>query len=181
MPFFLMLAVAIASITVSQTHAQSANEYQVKAAYLYNFAKFIEWPPGAFDAGGAPFVVGVMGDDPFGSTLDQAISGKSVNGHPLMLKRMKWGQNLRGCHILFIGSSEKMRLSQLFDSLKGANVLTVGEIDRFGQRGGIITFVMEDDVVRFEINTSVAEQSRLKVSSKLLALARGVRNTAGFK
>jgi len=175
-PFFLALAVAIAHIAFSRSHAQSVNEYQVKAAYLYNFAKFVEWPPEAFGPGGDPFVVGVIGDDPFGGALDQAISGKNVNGHPLMIKRLKWGQDLRGCHILFISSSERKRLGQIFGSLRGANVLTIGESDRFGQQGGIITFVMEDETVRFEINTSVADQSRLKVSSKLLALAKGVRN-----
>jgi hypothetical protein len=172
----IMLSFSVTALVLGRTHAQSANEYQVKAAFLYNFAKFVEWPSEAFSYSSAPLVVGVMGDDPFGSTLDQAIAGKVVNGHPLMIKRLKWGQDLRGCHILFISSSERKRLGQIFDSLRGANVLTIGESDRFGQEGGIITFVMEEEKVRFEINTSVADQSRLRVSSKLLALAKGARN-----
>jgi hypothetical protein len=159
----------------SRAQAQEANEYQVKAAFLYNFAKFVEWPSEAFSGGGAPLVVGLIGDDPFGSGIDRMINGKSVNGHPLTIQRLKWGQNLRACHILFISSSERRRLAQILESVKGSSVLTVGEMDQFSQQGGIINFVMEANKVRFEINVYSAEQGRLKISSKLLTLAKSVR------
>ncbi|HJQ22981.1 MAG TPA: YfiR family protein [Blastocatellia bacterium] len=155
--------------------AQTANEYQVKAAFLFNFVKFIEWPAEAFSDDGAPLVIGVIGQDPFGGHLDQAISGKSVNGRQLLVRRFKWGEDVRACHVLFISASERKHLAQIIASLRGAAVLTVGDMDQFTQQGGGINFVTEASKLRFEINASVAEQARLKISSKLLALARAVR------
>ncbi|MEP7340325.1 MAG: YfiR family protein [Acidobacteriota bacterium] len=166
---------AMSLVPASEARAQAASEYQVKAAFLYNFAKFVEWPSEAFSNGGAPLVIGVIGDDPFGSAIDQTIKGKSINGHPLTITRLKWGQNLRACHILFISSSERKRLAQVLESLKGSSVLTVGDMDQFSQQGGIINLVMDASKVRFEINTSAADQARLKISSKLLILAKPVR------
>ncbi len=173
LPLVVSLAVACAPLT--EAEAQTASEYQVKAAFLYNFAKFVEWSPEAFSDSGAPLVVGIIGDDPFGSAIDQTIDGKTVNGRRLMIRRLKWGQNLRDCHVLFVSSSERQRLSQILERLKGASVLTVSEMDQFIQQGGIIGFVIEASKVRFEINTSAAEQARLRISAKLLALATSVR------
>lgn len=153
--------------------AQTANEYQVKAAFLYNFAKFIEWPAEVFSNG--QLVVGLVGDDPFGGMIDQTISGKNINGRHLTIRRLKWGQNLRECHILFIAASERKRLPQILESLRGASILTVSELDKFCLQGGLISFVLEENKVRFEINLDVAEQAGLKISSKLLALAKSVR------
>lgn len=154
--------------------AQTANEYQVKAAFLYNFAKFVEWSPDAFSSSNMTLIVGVLGDDPFGSALDQIISGKSINGRQLTIKRLKWGQNLKDCQILFICASEQKRLSQILGSLKGTSVLTVSELNNFCQQGGMISFILEENKVRFVINTDVAEQARLRISSKLLTLAKAV-------
>ncbi|HEX9002623.1 MAG TPA: YfiR family protein [Blastocatellia bacterium] len=160
-----------------RAQTQTANEYEVKAAFLYNFAKFVEWPPEAFGSGGGTaLIVGIIGDDPFGSAIDRTISGKTVNGRQLTIRRLKWGQNLKDCHVLFVSSSEQKRLPQILEILKGASVLTVSEMDQFSQQGGVIGFVMENSKVRFEINTSASEQARLKISSKLLALARIVRS-----
>ncbi len=171
-----MLALAFArNPLAAQVQAQGASEYSVKAAFLYNFAKFVEWPPGAFENGGTPLIVGVVGSDPFGGTLDQAIQGKAVNGRQLIVRRFSLGQNLRECHILFISSSERKRLPQIIDSLRGTGVLTIGEMDQFNQQGGIINFVIDRGKVRFEINAGAAEQARLRLSSKLLALAKSVR------
>ncbi len=157
-------------------HAQGVSEYEVKAAFLFNFAKFVEWPPEAFSDSGAPLIIGIIGDDPFGSAIDQTIDGKTVNGRRLMIRRLRWGQNLRGCHVLFVSSSEQKRLSAILEHLKGACVLTVSEMGQFIQQGGIIGFVIEASKVRFEINTSAAEPARLRISAKLLALAKVVRN-----
>ncbi|MDX2032042.1 MAG: YfiR family protein, partial [Blastocatellia bacterium] len=134
------------------SQAPPRDEYQVKAAFLFNFAKFVEWPGEAFPDGGAPLVIGIVGSDPFGATLDQTVSNKSVNNRQLSIRRLKWGQNLRSCHILFVSSSERRRMGQIVESLKGASVLTVGEMEQFNQQGGIINFLMEENKVGFEIN-----------------------------
>lgn len=152
--------------------AQTSSEYQVKAAFLYNFAKFVDWPGDAFGHSNAPLVIGVIGDDPFGGALDQAINGKSIGGRSLAVRRLKWDQDPRSCHILFISSSEQKHLPQIIQSLRGASVLTVGDMGQFNQQGGIINFILEASKVRFEINSRGADQARLKISSKLLALAK---------
>jgi uncharacterized protein DUF4154 len=155
----------------SKVQAQSS-EYQVKAAFLYNFAKFVEWPSDAFGGGNAQLVIGVVGDDPFGGALDQAINGKTVNGRALAVRRLKWGQDLRSCHVLFISASERKHLTQIIQSVKGASVLTVGDMGQFNQEGGIINFILAARQVRFEINSRGANQARLRISSKLMALAK---------
>jgi hypothetical protein len=176
-------AAAVLMLTICATiaspfldaQAQDAGEYPVKAAFLYNFAKFVEWPPETSGGPSAPLVLGVLGDDPFGGTIDQLVAGKTANGRPLVVRRLKWGEDLRQCHILFISSSEHKRLPQILEALRGASVLTVGDMDQFGQQGGMIQFVLEQSKVRFEINIAAGEQARLKFSSKLLALAKTVR------
>jgi uncharacterized protein DUF4154 len=172
----LLLFIFTSSTRSRQVEAQTPNEYHIKAACLFNFVKFVEWPAEAFADGGAPFVIGVVGQDPFGGALDQAVSGKYVDGRQLAIRRLKWGQDLRACHMLFISSSERKRLAQIIESLKGASVLTVGETEQFNQQGGIINFILDASKVRFEININVAEQARLKISSKLLSLVRTVRS-----
>jgi hypothetical protein len=157
--------------------AQSLREYQVKAAFLYNFAKFIEWPSDVLTDPNSPFILGIVGEDPFGADLEQTISGKVVNGRRLVIKRFKQGQPLDSCHILFISSSEQGRLTQILDSLKGSSVLTVGEAEHFTRSGGIINFTLKDNRVRFEINLAAADRARLKISSKLLVLGEVVGNT----
>jgi len=166
----------VGSLMKEQPEAQSPNEYQVKAAFLFNFIKFVEWPADAFADDNAPLVIGVIGNDPFGSTLDNTVGGKSINGRPLAVRRFSRGQDFKVCHILFVSSSEKNHLAEIIQSLRGTSVLTVGEVAQFNQRGGIINFVLESSKVRFEINAGAAEQSRLKISSKLLVLAKNVRN-----
>jgi hypothetical protein len=155
--------------------AQGSGEYAVKAAFLYNFARFVEWPGEALGNGGSPLLVGVMGDDPFGGSIDQVVAGKNVNGHPIAVRRLRWGQDLRQCHILFISASEARRLPQILESLRGASVLTVADMEHFGQQGGVVRFLIEDGKVRFEINVDAADRAGLRISSKLLALAKIVR------
>ncbi len=167
------LVVCTLSCTLSAgVQAQTSNEYQVKAAFLYNFAKFVDWPAEAFGGSNGMLIIGVIGDDPFGGALDQAIDGKSIGGRPLAVRRLKWGQDLRSCQILFISSSERKHLSQIIQSLRGASVLTVGDMGGFNQQGGVVNFILEASKVRFEINSRGADQARLRISSKLLALAK---------
>jgi hypothetical protein len=168
------LLALMGSILTTQVQAQSANQYQVKAAFILNFARFVEWPGDSYGDGGA-LVLGIIGDDPFGNSLDQ-LNGNTVNGRRIVIRRLRFGDNLRACQILFISSSEKNRLGKILESLRGGSVLTIGELPQFNQAGGIIKFVIQDNKVRFEINAAAAGQTRLKISSKLLALSRGGRN-----
>jgi len=170
----ILVATGAGAGRVPQAGAQSEppTEYQIKAAFLYNFAKFVEWPADAFADPHAPLVLGIVGEDPFGSVLDKLVLGKTVNGRGLVIKKLKQGADLRNCHILFLSSSETKRVPQILESLQGASVLTVGERERFAQSGGVINFILEENKVRFEINSDAAARARLNISSKLLALAR---------
>lgn len=169
-----LLLVSIGSVTGVKVAAQAPNEYRVKAAFILNFARFIEWPGDAY-SDGSSLVVGIIGDDPFGGALDQ-LNGTSVNGRRITIRRLRLGDNLRACQILFVSSSERSRLGKILESIRGASVLTIGELPQFIQAGGILKFVIQDDKVRFEINAGTASQARLRVSSKLLALSKAGRN-----
>lgn len=177
--YTLILIVAMCALTIGAVapgQALSPSEYQVKAFFLYNFVKFVEWPAEAFPSTEAPIIIGIVGEDPFGGVLDETIKSKTINGRPLTIKRLKKGQDLGSCHILFISLSEKGRLGQILENLKGSSVLTVSEIERFAHLGGTIHLFIEENKVRFEINADIAERARLKISSKLLALAKVVRD-----
>jgi hypothetical protein len=149
-------------------------EYPVKAAFLYHFLEFVEWPA-ASPLPPSRVTIGVLGRDPFGEVLDKAILKKVVAGRTLTVRRFTSIAALERCEILFISSSEMPRLAEILGRLKGAAVLTVGEADSFAQRGGMIGFVLEDDRVRLEINRAAAERAGLQISSKLLAVARLVK------
>jgi hypothetical protein len=181
-PKFSGLLLVIATLLVSNSsptyysQAEPLSEYRVKAVFLYNFAKFVEWTPARSTATHEPIILGVVGDDPFGEVLEQTIKGKTVNGRELVVKRFPHPSEARACQVLFISSSEKKRLRSIFESLRGASVLTVGETEGFAQLGGIVNFVLEDNRVHFEVNVDAAERAKLKISSKLLSLARIVKD-----
>ena len=156
---------------LSQNSSHSAEEYQVKAAFLYNFAKFVDWPD---DAAGSskPLVIAVFGSDPFGPVLDQTVQGRLVRGRPVIVRRPTRIADLLPCHILFVSSAEKNRVNEILQALGGAAVLVVGEMDGFLRLGGTIAFSVEQDKVRFEINAGAARYNGLKIDSKLLVLAK---------
>jgi YfiR/HmsC-like len=158
-----------------QVHAQDAlSEYQVKAAYLFNFLKFVEWPEESFADPLAPIVIGVVGEDPFGNALPQVVIGKTVQGRDLVIRIYRPGEDLRGVHILFISASERKRLPIILSSLRGSSVLTVADIAGFLDAGGMIQFLNENGRVRFAINVDATSRAKLKMSSKLLSLAKVV-------
>ncbi len=173
--FFLGLSAASHTLA-PWAQAQGPSEYQVKAVFLLNFAKFVEWPNNSPGDAHDPASLCIVGDDPFGAILNQTVRGKAVNGHELAVKRFKRGEDARGCQIVFISSSETKRLHGILESLKGTSVLTVGETEGFAQRGGIINFVLEDNRVHFEVNVEAAERAGLRISSKLLSLAKIVKD-----
>ena len=147
-------------------------EYQIKAAYIYNFAKFVDWPAQAFVSTNAPMVIGVLGENDFGSYLKQIISGREINGHQLQFVKFDSAAQATNCQVLFISASEKSHLSKILDQLKGASILTVSETDNFiGDGGMIYLFLDEENKVRFQINNDAARKAGLVISSKLLSLA----------
>jgi hypothetical protein len=152
-----------------------ASEYQVKAAFLYNFTKFTAWPPGAFSTATAPLIIGILGEDPFGQTMDEVVRGESLGAHSLVVKRLRPDDDLRGCHILFISRSEKERLPAVLSQLKGTPVLSVSEISGFAEQGGMVNLFLANKTVKIEINQAAAEQAGLQISAKLLKLARLVK------
>jgi hypothetical protein len=152
--------------------AQRPSEYELKAVFLYNFAKFVEWPAEAFPGPSSPIVIGIAGHDPFGAAIDEAVSGKTANGRAIVVRRMKSSEDLRSCHILFIAIAEASRAARILRSTEGASVLTVGEMPHFSRRGGIVNFLIERNHVHFEINKELADRANLKISSRLLKLAK---------
>ena len=174
-PALLTMLISICLITAQKCQAQeSLPEYQVKAAYLFNFLKFVEYPGESFADPLAPIVIGVVGDDPFGNALPQVVIGKTVQGRDLVIHVYRSGEDLRGAHILFISASERKRLPTILASLHGSSVLAVSDASGFLDAGGMIQFLNENDRVRFAINTDATSRAKLKVSSKLLSLARPV-------
>jgi len=175
-PKGVLWTLGVVPLLLSCMCAQSAavGEYQIKAAFLYNFAKFVEWPPNGFSDASAPLRICILGQDPFGQELRNIASDKSINGHKLQVDQVADLQMARTCHILFIASSEKAQLARILEGLRRTDVLTVGDIKGFIEQGGMINFVLEDNRVRFEVNLKAAEQAGLKVSAKLLNVARNV-------
>jgi len=169
----VLLAFLAGSLLGGQAAAQQASEYQVKAAFLLNFTKFVDWPPAAFADPNAPFTICVLGDDPFGTVLDQIVEGEKVNERRLAVRRIH-GKETAGCQELFVTSSEK-DVRHMLANL-GPGVLTIGEGEDFIRDGGIIAFVVEHRRVRFDINQSAAANADLRLSSKLLSVARTVAN-----
>ncbi len=160
---------------VVQAETPSTREYAVKAAFLYNFAKFVEWPAEAFEKDQDSLTLCILGKDPFGPALD-SVSGKTVRGKSLVIQRIDKLQEIDNCDILFISRSKRNELAEVFAELDGSSVLTVGDIEGFAQRGGIINLITVERKVRFEVNLDAAEHAGLKISSKLLRLAEIVRD-----
>ena len=151
--------------------AARASEYQVKAVFLFNFAQFVDWPAKAFPEPETPLVIGVLGEDPFGSYLDETVRGEKGNGHPLVVQRYRRIGEIKTCHVLFISRSESDRLEQILLNLKGRNVLTVGDMEDFCLRGGMIRLNNEKNKIRMRINLDQVKEANLTVSAKLLRVA----------
>jgi len=150
--------------------ASEAPEYDIKAAYLFNFAQFVQWPPQAFSSPGAPLVIGILGSDPFGGKLDRIVRGEVVRGHRLAVRHYGGVGELKGCQILFIPKTESGRVGEALAAVRGSAVLTVGDSDHFVAQGGMIGFIMAGTSVRFQINSSAAQREGLTISSRLLRL-----------
>jgi hypothetical protein len=152
--------------------AQSATEDQVKAAYLFNFAKFIEWPAETFAAADSALNFCTLGRSPVVDELDSSVRGKSINRHTIAVRHLRGPEEMQGCHLVFLAASAGKQQQKLVLAAKGSPVLLVAEISGFAQAGGTINFYSEAGRLLFEVNIGAAESAHLKVSSKLLALAR---------
>jgi hypothetical protein len=164
------------SLILSSASGQSvgSSEYDIKAAFLFHFAQFVEWPPDAFKDQGSPVTYCTIGDDPFHGALDKALAGRTLGMRPFRVQHFKAGQQIQTCQIVFLGVNEKNLRAATLATLRPDPVLTVGDSEHFVQEGGMIGFFLEDNKVRFEINLEAAQRSNLKISSKLLSLARNV-------
>lgn len=187
----LAILIAVFSMTLNWTasagaqagDASDSSEYLVKAGFIYNFAKFVEWPSTAFAEPDSPIVIGVLGTDPFGEIINHVVEGKKIGMRGFVVRRFKWSKELKDskdfkeCRILFVSSSEKMHFEEIVEAVKGLPVLTVGETPGFAERGGMIRLMLEDNRVRFEVNVDAAHDGNLNISSRLLTLARIISPT----
>lgn len=169
-----LFCLAVALLVCGSAFAQpkATREYDLKAVFLFNFTQFVEWPAAAFTNDEMPFVIGILGDDPFGKNLDEIVASESVHGHKIVVQRLRNIDELKTCHLLFICQSETPRLEKIFkaiDNRKG--LLTVGESDAFFARSGMIRLGIVQNKLRVKINLDTARAAQLTISSKLLRQA----------
>lgn len=164
---FVTTGVSVAA----QAQQRMFRELEVKAVFLFNFAQFVEWPAEAFSDARSPIVIGVLGDDPFGDLLDEAVSGEVVKNRTLVVERYDRAEQARTSHILFISPSESEKYGEIFGALQGRAVLTVGETDDFTRQGGMVRFITEERRIRLRVNLAANKAGGLTISSALLRLA----------
>lgn len=160
-----MLVCLGSNVTRGQT---VSHEYPLKAVFLFNFAQFTDWPTNAFDAPDSPLVIGVLGNDPFGTLLDDAVRDEIVNGRKFVVERYPRVEDMKVCHILFISQSESRRLEKIVADLKGKPILTVSDIDNSAYRGVCVRFITENNKIHLRVNINALQEANLTMSSKLL-------------
>jgi hypothetical protein len=166
----LALILVLGTMIPGAAQGQTADEYQVKAAYMYNFAKFVDWPAQTVDSPMQPILFCVLGQTPISRALGEALAGKVVDQRPLIFRQLTDYKQAGKCQVLFIGTPDKKQLRQTLDEVKSHNVLTVGEGEGFTNEGGVIRFVLDSGRVRLEFNLDAADDAKLRISSKLLSL-----------
>jgi len=169
--WFVGGALTLAPSTL-QAQSNPPKEYQIKAAFLLNFAQFVDWPAAVFTNAEAPLTIGVVGDDPFGAALEKTVEGETVHNRRLTIQRSRTIENVKDCHLIFIAKSEEGRVGDILSRVRTQPALTVGEVRGFARLGGVINFYLEGNKVRFEINPIAARENGLKISSQLLRLGR---------
>ena len=164
----------LALVWLFSSPARAESEYDVKAAYLFKFTKFVEWPAAAFAGPDAPFVIGIVGHDPFNGGLDRLIEGNTTGDRRLEVRHLNANDSagLRECQMIFVSTSEQRRLANILSTVQGRPVLVVGESEGFASAGGMLGFALRESRMGIEINSAAARQARLKISSQLLNLAK---------
>lgn len=178
----LLFVALLGAAMVPHAFAQrlEATEATVKAAFLYKFAGYVDWPASAFPASDAPFVFGVAGNDEVAAELAKVTAGRQIGGHPVVVKRLREGEALRGMHVVFVGRGAADRLATLIRAAQLPALLIVTETERGLEAGSAINFVVADDRVGFEVSLDAAERNGLKISSRMLAVARRVLPSRGM-
>jgi hypothetical protein len=166
--------ISITSVHMARAEGVTTSEYQVKAAFLFHFSQFVEWPEESFKDAHSALTYCTIGGDPFHGALDASLSGKTIGARSFRVMHFKQAQEIQGCQVLFIGAGEKKLIPAILASAKGNSVLIVGESEHFVQEGGMIGFLLEENKIRFEVNLEAAQKANLKISSRLLALAKSV-------
>lgn len=169
--YWLMLLVMLAGCMLLQAQPAPSREYQVKAVFLFNFTQFVEWPASAFDSVEAPLVIGVLGKNPFGTYLEQTVSGETVNGRPITVQYCNNVQEAQSCHIVFMNTDDAKKTKQIIHALKGKDILTVSDAPEFARLGGMIRLFKQVNKIRLQVNLDASKESELVLSSKLLKLA----------
>jgi hypothetical protein len=172
-PIASLTLLVVSSVGLPAQDAGQKLEYRVKAAFLYNFARFVTWPEREGTA--APVIIGILGRDPFGNVLESTIAGKTVSGRPFLVRRLQTVEEAANCQLVFVSSSERRTVAEVIEALDGQPVLTIGEAEGFVERGGMIGFVIEDQAVRIDVNLDAAQAAGLQLSSQLLRVARSIQ------
>jgi hypothetical protein len=168
----IVLLLAIACPPLATAQGTPTKEYQIKAVFLFNFIQFTAWPDDAFPNAASPIRIGILGQAPFGDALHAAVQGEKIGQRAVTIEQLASLEDAAGCHVVFVGQSEANRVPAIISALAGRPVLTVGDVPDFARRGGMINFYLDGPKVRFEINRAATLQSRLRLSSQLLGLAR---------
>lgn len=168
---FLFVVLLVCSTIILSAQKPPVQGYQIKAVFLLNFSRFVEWPASAFPSDKAPIIIGILGEDPFGSYLDEVLAGEEVNGRSVIVKRFEDVDDIEVCHILYIKMKESEGMEKIIEPLKEKNTLTISDSDDFIKNGGMIRFVKVSKRIQFQINPEAAKAADIKISSKLLSLA----------
>jgi hypothetical protein len=166
----LALMALVATGNSSAAPAQPT-EYALKSVFLYNFCRFMEWPNSAFSSPNDPLVIGVVGDDPFGSLLNEAVEGETYHGHPIRIEHYHSPRDIKHCQVLFVSHSETSRTKEILAAVAGKSIVTVGETDGFLDMGGMIALTADHNRVRLRVNPANLRAANIDVSSKLLRVA----------
>lgn len=175
----LALALLLAVLRGGASAQGAPTEAQVKAVFLYNFTKYVSWPAAAFESAAAPITLCVLGEDPFGASLDATLAGESVERRPLVARRIRRVEDAAGCHLLYVAESLEGEVGRVLEELSGKPVLTVSEVEAFAEKGGAIRLRKAGNKIHFDMNPGAAERGGLKMSSQLLKLGRLVGEERG--
>jgi hypothetical protein len=167
----LLASVPSAAPAASRPKTALAQEYDLKAAFLFNFAQFVEWPADAFATAASPITIGILGEDPFGTSLDEIVANEVIHDRRLQVRRYRSVDQIDACHILFVTAAESKRMDHIFSRLGSRSILTVGDAEDFTARGGVVGFKTAKSRLRIRINMDVARAAKLSISAKLLRQA----------
>ena len=165
------VAACLLSLVIDPLQAAPPSEYALKSVFLYNFCRFIEWPNTAFSSPNEPLTIGIVGEDPFGALLNEAIAGETYHGRPIRIEHYRTPRDIKACQILFVSRSETAHTAAILDAVAGKNVVTVGENQAFIDNGGMIALTADQNRVRLRINAATLRSANVDVSSKLLRVA----------